>query len=122
MSVYVDASRMRYGRMVMCHMLADSKRELNAMADKIGVARKWLQHPENPGRMHYDICLAKRKLAVVLGAIEADRTMIAEVMKRNSMKHLEKQKFRFSGTGQFNLAHSVNTKARIAGALPAPSP
>jgi hypothetical protein len=27
----------------MCHMIADSVKKLYAMADKIGVARKWFQ-------------------------------------------------------------------------------
>ena len=64
MTVYVDNMRAAYGRMIMCHMLADSEEELHAMADAIGVARKWYQE------QHYDICLSKREQAVAAGAIE----------------------------------------------------
>ena len=69
MSVYVDDMEAGFGRMKMCHMIADSHDELIAMADKIGVARKWIQYPGTP-REHFDICLAKKKLAVSAGAIE----------------------------------------------------
>ena len=40
------------------------------VADKIGVQRKWIQHPGERGREHYDVCSTKRKLAVEAGAIE----------------------------------------------------
>ena len=53
----------------MCHMLADTDEELHAMADKIGMSRRWHQYP-NSYRSHYDICLAKRALAVANGARE----------------------------------------------------
>ena len=53
----------------MCHMVADSRAELDAMADRIGVARRWIQKAGTP-REHYDICLSKRALAVQAGAIE----------------------------------------------------
>lgn len=42
MSVYVDAAIHPCGRMKMCHMMADTRPELVEMADRIGVARKWL--------------------------------------------------------------------------------
>ena len=64
MSVYVDNMRAPFGRLIMCHMIADSEQELHAMADAIGVARKWHQGD------HYDICLSKRAKAVELGAVE----------------------------------------------------
>jgi hypothetical protein len=67
MSVYVDDMKAPYRGMVMCHMMADTSAELHAMADTIKVARKWCQHPNTP-REHYDICLAKRALAVKAGA------------------------------------------------------
>ena len=70
MTVYVDDMRARYGRMVMCHMLADTDDELHAMAAKIGVARRWWQSPEKTSGSHYDIALSKRAVAVAEGAVE----------------------------------------------------
>lgn len=64
MTVYVDNMRAKFGRLVMCHMIADTESELRAMADQIGVAQKWHQGD------HFDICLSKREMAVSLGAIE----------------------------------------------------
>ena len=66
--VYVDDMRAKVGRMVMCHMVADSDEELHQMADRIGVDRRWFQYPGTPKR-HYDIALSKRALAVSFGAI-----------------------------------------------------
>jgi hypothetical protein len=68
-TVYVDDMRAKYGRMVMCHMIADTDAELHAMVDKIGVQRKWFQ-TKRPGHQHYDIALSKRALAVKHGARE----------------------------------------------------
>lgn len=73
MSVYVDNMRAKYGRMVMCHMIADTEAELHAMADRIGVARRWYQGD------HYDICLAKRALAVAAGALEVTRMQLGRM-------------------------------------------
>lgn len=49
-------------------MLADTDAELHAMADMIGVARRWWQSPDTTAGSHYDICLAKRAVALRLGA------------------------------------------------------
>lgn len=70
MTVYVDDMKAAYGRMVMCHMLADTDDELHAMADRIGVARRWWQSPAKTSGSHYDIALSKRALAVEAGAVE----------------------------------------------------
>lgn len=80
MSVYVDASIHRYGRMLMCHLLADTPEELHAMADRIGVARRWYQH--SASTPHYDIAKSKRALAVAAGAQQLDRKGIAAVIRR----------------------------------------
>ena len=69
MTVYVDDMKAAYGRMVMCHMIADSDDELHAMADRIGVSRRWHQAPPKH-RSHYDIALCKRALAVKFGAVQ----------------------------------------------------
>lgn len=70
MTVYVDDMKAAYGRMVMCHMLADTDDELHAMADRIGVSRRWWQSPAKTSGSHYDIALSKRALAVRAGAVE----------------------------------------------------
>ena len=81
MAVYVDDMRAPYGRMLMCHMGADTTEELLAMADKIGVARKWLQCPGTV-REHFDIALSKRLLAVINGAREVtQREFVMRYMK-----------------------------------------
>jgi len=81
MAVYVDNMNARYGRMTMCHMLADSEEELLTMADRIGVARRWHQFPGS-AKSHFDICLSKRAKAVAAGAIEIDYPSdVARIMK-----------------------------------------
>jgi hypothetical protein len=65
--VYVDDMNATYGRMKMCHMIADTDDELHAMADRIGVARRWFQKAGTAQR-HYDIAMSKRTLAVRYGA------------------------------------------------------
>ncbi len=73
MSVYVDDVRHRYGRMVMCHMWADTLDELLAMADRVGVARRWLQQPPKASWVHFDVSLAMKAKALAAGAILTDR-------------------------------------------------
>lgn len=75
MTVYVDDMRASFGRYIMCHMIADSEAELHAMADTIGVARKWYQGD------HYDIARSKRARAVEAGAVEITLRE-AEIMMR----------------------------------------
>jgi len=80
MSVYVDDMRAQYGRMIMCHMLANTDDELHAMAAKIGVARKWHQKAGTP-HSHYDICMSKRAAAIKAGAQEIERTGVAALIR-----------------------------------------
>lgn len=78
MSVYIDKLKTPYRGMLMSHMLADSVEELHEMADRIGLKRSWFQSDRTP---HYDICQAKKKLALKLGAIEVDRRKVVELIK-----------------------------------------
>ena len=58
MAIYVDDVRHNFGRMIMCHMWSDTgEEELFAMADRIGVARKWIQRPPKASWVHFDISL-----------------------------------------------------------------
>jgi len=83
MTVYVDQPAYPYGRMVMCHMLADSLDELHAMADRIGIRRKWFQASPPHSVPHYDICKSKRALAVAAGAVElTSRKEQVEMIRR----------------------------------------
>ncbi len=79
MSVYVDNAKNGFGRMRMCHMMADTLDELHAMAERLELKRSWFQPKSSP---HYDICQSKRARAVQLGAIEVDRRQLVEVIKR----------------------------------------
>ena len=79
MAVYVDSMRAPYRGMIMCHMLADTTEELVAMADRIGVNRRWIQHAGTPHE-HFDVCLSKRTRAVAAGAIEIDRKQAGKII------------------------------------------
>ena len=79
MSVYLDKARNRFGRMVMCHMIADTLDELHEMAAAIGMRREWFQPLSFP---HYEVSLSRRRIAVSLGAVELDRREFVAVMRR----------------------------------------
>lgn len=73
MTVWVDdmwsTPMGRFGRMKMSHMIADSRIELLRMADRIGLSRRWLQHPGTHNE-HFDVSLDMRRRAVEAGAVE----------------------------------------------------
>jgi hypothetical protein len=73
MTVFVDDMRAPFGRMIMCHMWADTLDELMAMVDRIGVPRKWLQQPPKASWVHFDISLKKKALAIDAGAVLTDK-------------------------------------------------
>lgn len=80
MAVYVDNMRAPYGRMKMCHMVADNMDELLDMADKIGMKREWFQPLSHP---HFDVSLIRRASAVAHGALQVDRRGLVDAMKRH---------------------------------------
>lgn len=85
MSVYVGAAEWPFGRMVMCHCMADSTEELLAMMDRIGVQRKWIQKAGTPYE-HFDICKRKRARAISFGAIEVDHRGEVQIWDRKRVR------------------------------------
>lgn len=90
MAVYVGVSMWPYGRMIMCHMVADTDEELDEMATKLGI-RQSKQEPKRDKGMaalvHYDISKSKRKEAVAFGAIALDDMYEeADVLERLAME------------------------------------
>lgn len=81
MAVYVDSARNRLGRMIVCHMAADTERELHAMAQAIGMRLEWFQNKRLP---HYDVSLSRRKLAVSKGAVEITGKQLVLIARRMS--------------------------------------
>lgn len=81
MTVYVDEPKHAFGRMVMCHMMADSTQELLEMADKIGVARKWLQKP-GTAYEHFDVCKSARAKAVEHGARQVTSRDLGQIIRQ----------------------------------------
>lgn len=73
MTVYVDDMRRRFGRMIMCHMWADSDQELHAFARRLGLQRSWHQAPPAARWSHYDISLTKKAEALAMGAVLTDK-------------------------------------------------
>lgn len=90
MTVYVDDMYRhplgQFGRMKMSHMIADSTEELLAMAERIGVARRWLQKAGSSYE-HFDIALSKRTEAVRAGAVEI--TMRELAMKCRERRNID---------------------------------
>lgn len=74
MAVYVDqvvdygqAVRERLGHSKWCHMTADTREELHAMAEAIGLRRSWFQDHDGVS-WHYDITPGRREMAIRQGA------------------------------------------------------
>ena len=82
MALYVDNMRAPYGRMVMCHMMADSTDELLRAATALGLQHKWLQKAGTPHE-HFDVSLGKRQMAVeLLGAQVIGMREIVDLMEQ----------------------------------------
>lgn len=80
MAVYVDSTNAAFGRMTMCHMIADTTEELLAMADRIGMQRRWIQKPGTEHE-HFDVAKGKRSLAVQAGAVEVSSREIVRLIQ-----------------------------------------
>ena len=79
MAVYVDKGKRPYRGMLMSHLMADTIEELHQIAAAIGLRREWYQPKSTP---HYDVCQAKRALAIQQGAIEIDNRKVVELIRK----------------------------------------
>jgi len=82
MAVYVDDAKNRWGRFRMAHMWADTRAELIAMADRIGLQRRWIREPPKARWLHVLVCQDKRARAIACGAIPTDRYGAIETTAR----------------------------------------
>jgi Protein of unknown function (DUF4031) len=122
MTVYVDDVRHRFGRMIMCHLFADTLDELLAMADRIGVARKWIQgHPQlsigkakDASWLHFDISLDKKASAIAAGAVLTDRYGPLEFLAKRAIASGDPKRI---AAGEAKLEQI--TKCRAIGKAPA---
>jgi hypothetical protein len=95
MSVYVDDVAIPFGKMLMCHMWADSLDELIAMAHKLELRIQWIQgHPtlsapayRKASWVHFDISKGKKTLAIQYGAILTDKYGPLEFEARKTGNH-----------------------------------
>lgn len=76
MPVYVGVPMWEFRNMIMCHMVADSREELETMARKLGLKKEWIQESKREtgigSLVHYDVSKSKRGTAIKLGAIPLD--------------------------------------------------
>lgn len=84
MGVYVDSEFIQFGRMKMCHMVADTEQELEDIALKLGLNLKWWQYKGTP-KSHFDISKSVREKAIALGVEVIDRQQLVDLIrfKRN---------------------------------------
>jgi chromosome condensin MukBEF complex kleisin-like MukF subunit len=83
MACYVDSVRsypeagLRFTEF--CHLLADTREELHALADELGIPRRFFQ--DHPWRWHYDVPRHLRDRAVELGAVEVDMHRVGTLLR-----------------------------------------
>ena len=114
MTVYVDDVRHPFGRMVMCHLWADTEAELLAMVDRIGVDRRWYQRPPKASWHHFDISLSKKAAAIAAGAVLTDRYGPVEHVAR---LHIASGIPDVVAHGERRLAMVVEARGRAAKAV-----
>jgi hypothetical protein len=63
-----------------CHLLADTRAELRAMADRLDIPARYLQ--DHPWRWHHDLPEQLRSRAVELGAHELSMHEVGALLRR----------------------------------------
>ena len=86
MSVYIDSEFIKFGRMKMCHMVADTEQELEDMAIQLGLKLSWWQYKGTP-KSHFDVSKSIRQKAISLGAIPVEREQFVIIIRQKKDKH-----------------------------------
>ena len=81
MAVYVDDAREPLGPMLICHLVADTPAELRSMAKRLDISTHWIRH-QGSGHEHLDLCLSKRRQAILCGAIEVTGSAVGAAAAR----------------------------------------
>lgn len=79
--VYIDEANIPYRGMLMCHMIADTPKELREMAGQIGVAERHVQFA-GTRKEHFDVCRKMRARAIALGAVPVSTREIVRIQRR----------------------------------------
>ena len=77
MAVYVDLPRYNRHVLLVCHMMADTMGELEAMAGEIGL------QPDRRHGDHYDLSASKRRAAIRRGAKGVDSVALVHLRRHN---------------------------------------
>jgi hypothetical protein len=105
MAVYVDNFAMpaRVGviNSQWSHLIADSREELHAFAERLGLRREWFQDPVVNGKprakpgcraaenWHYDVTASKRAQAILLGAQAVEWDKLPEIISARIAREVE---------------------------------
>lgn len=119
MTVYVDDVRWPFGRMIMCHMWADTEEELHDMAAKIGIRRQWFQEPPKASWKHYDISLGKKAEAIARGAVLTDKYGPVEFQARELLSSTDESD---RARGQAKLETLARVRGKFSGVENAGNP
>lgn len=89
MAVYVDTSRHSKWNMIMSHMIADTRRELDEMVEKLELQQRYKQDVGGRNE-HFDIAQSKVKAAVHFGAKRISvRELVVKLRERDMKEYLE---------------------------------
>ena len=81
MSVYIDNAMIPFRRMKMSHMMADTTEELLEVAERVGLAPRWIQR-QGTAWEHFDVSMSVRAKALLDGAVEVTCRQAAYMLLR----------------------------------------
>ena len=93
MSVYIDEAYFPIGSVKMCHLIADSEKELHKFVALLGIDKRFYKVSSiTPWRNHYELSVTQRRLAVKHGAIEVTNSQMGRLLKIKRLAVTEDKK------------------------------